>query len=293
MRQIAAYRNGNTQVSISEDGTKVRTYDSDPVIVHPESIDVKITNYCDMGCVYCHESSTTKGAHGDLNKLLEVISDLPAGVELAIGGGNPLSHPELVWFLSELKARGIIANLTVNQGHLKQFQTLIQRLIADDLVKGVGISVTSNNFKYVTPILNASPNVVYHIIAGVNEVAVLDKLISIGEYCKVLILGYKYFGFGIEHYSNSVQANLKQWKNLLRSYIGTCTMSFDNLAIEQLYVRNLFTTEGWERFYMGNDFTFTMYIDAVKQEFAPTSRSKNRVPFSEYSIVEYFQKFKH
>lgn len=293
METLSTYQNGNTTVSILRDGTKIREYKGEPVIVFPESIDVKITDYCDMGCSYCHESSTTKGVHGNLALLLDKLKDLPAGVELAIGGGNPLSHPNLIEFLCALKERGIIANITINQGHLKTFQNLIQVLVAEDLVKGVGISVTSNNFKHLLPILKASSNVVYHVIAGVNDVAIMDKLISISVYCKVLILGYKHFGFGVQYYSDSVQANLKEWRKYLRGYIGKCTMSFDNLAIEQLNVRKLFTTEGWNRFYMGDDFTFTMYIDAVKQEFAPTSRSKNRASFSHYSLCEYFTQFRN
>jgi len=292
MQAIATYHNGNTQVSILSDGTKIREYEGLPVISHPESIDVKITDYCDMGCAYCHESSTTAGVHADLDKLLDVLSELPAGVELAIGGGNPLSHPELVPFLQELKARGIIANITVNQGHLKTFQDMLVYLIKDDLVKGVGISIANNNFTYVKPLLEITNNIVYHLIAGVNKIEVIDKLIALGN-CKVLILGYKLFGFGVNFHSPSVDAELKRWYKKLPSLVGQCTMSFDNLAIEQLKVRRLFTDTGWAKFYMGDDFCFTMYIDAVKQEYAPTSRSKNRKPFSQHSLIEYFTTYKN
>jgi MoaA/NifB/PqqE/SkfB family radical SAM enzyme len=284
---IAKYTNGNTTVTILHDGTKIREYENDPEITHPESIDVKITDYCDMGCAYCHESSTTKGIHADLDKLLDVISELPAGVELAIGGGNPLSHPKLVDFLQVLKARGIIANITVNQGHLKAYQDLLTYLIKDELVRGVGISITSNNFKYIKPLLLITNNIVYHLIAGVNKVEVIDKLIKLGN-CKVLVLGYKYFGFGVNYHSKKVDTELKQWYKQLPKLIGKCTLSFDNLAIEQLNVKRLFTEEGWERFYMGDDFCFTMYIDAVKQEYAPTSRSAIRKSFADCTLLEYF-----
>lgn len=289
MEQIAKYKNGNTTVTIMNDGTKIREYENAPEILHPESIDVKITDYCDMGCAYCHESSTTKGIHADLNKLLEVIAELPAGVELAIGGGNPLSHPNLVEFLQTLKAKGIIANLTVNQGHLKTYQDMIIYLIKDELVKGVGISITSNNFNYIKPLLEITDNIVYHIIAGVNKVEIVEKLIELGK-CKVLVLGYKLFGFGVKYHSKEVDAELKRWYKTLPNFIGKCTLSFDNLAIEQLKIKRLFTHEGWNKFYMGDDFCFTMYIDAVKQEYAPTSRSKNRKSFTEYSLNNYFIK---
>ena len=125
VKKIAQYQNGNTTVTMMNDGTKIREYEGIPKIIHPESIDIKITNYCDMGCAYCHENSTIKGVHADLDKLLEVTAELPAGVEFAIGGGNPLSHPDLVLFLETLKSKGIITNITVNQGHLKNYQNLL------------------------------------------------------------------------------------------------------------------------------------------------------------------------
>lgn len=288
---MISYQNGNTFVSISEDGTKIRTYEGKPSIVHPESIDVKITDYCDMNCEYCHESSTVKGIHGDLSKLLSVISNLPAGVELAIGGGNPLSHPKLIEFLTTLKAKGIVANITINQGHLKKYQELIESLICLDLVKGVGISITSNNFTYIKPLIKLTDNIVYHVIAGVNDVSVIDRLIALHSKgkCKILILGYKQFGFGLKFYNPEIEANIKRWFMYLPQYLNKTVLSFDNLAISQLNVKRFFTESGWNKFYMGNDFCFTMYIDAVKQEFAPTSRSDFRKSFNEYSLGEFFE----
>lgn len=287
MEQIAKYKNGNTCVSIMSDGTKIREYDGEPVIVHPESIDVKITDYCDMGCLYCHESSTANGKHADLKLLLDIISDLPAGVELAIGGGNPLSHPELIPFLTVLKVRGLIANITVNQGHLGLYMQILNTLISKGLIRGLGISITNNNFKHIEALKLRAENIVYHVIAGVNEVDVVDKLISLGD-CKILILGYKVFGFGTRYYSDGVNKSLRRWYHALPKLIGKCTISFDNLAIDQLEVSRLLTYEGWKKFYMGDDFCFTMYVDAVKQHYAPTSRSNERVSFNNSSLLEYF-----
>ena len=287
MTTINTYQNGNTTVTLMSDGTKIREYEGTPVVYHPESIDVKITDYCDMGCAYCHESSTKAGVHGDLDVLLETLKDLPAGVELAIGGGNPLAHPDLIPFLQTLKARGIVANLTINQGHLKTFQDLIVYLIKDNLVKGVGISITSNNFTYVKPLLEINDNIVYHIIAGVNKVDDMEKLISLGK-CKVLVLGYKHFGFGVNFHSEAVEKEIKRWYIHLPKYLGKCVVSFDNLAIEQLNVKRLFTNKGWDKFYMGDDGRFTMYVDGINQKYAQTSRSHNRIPFSDMSLFEYF-----
>jgi len=284
---ITKYKNGNTEVEIFQDGTKIRRGIGEPDF--PETIDVKITNYCDLGCKYCHESSTTEGIDGDLESLKEVLDILPSGIELAIGGGNPLSHKDLYSFLKWAKDKGFICNLTVNQGHLGTYYEDIKLLISEDLVKGIGVSITSNNFKYLDLLSELTPNLVYHIIAGVNSIDILDKLKG-----KFLILGYKSFGFGIDYYSDEVKNNLKYWNTYIIKYIGKVHLSFDNLAIEQLNVKRFFTDKGWETLYMGDDFTYSMYIDAVNKEYSPTSRTKdNRVNFSDMSILEYFNRYNY
>ena len=50
---LAQYQNGNTSVKIYEDGTKIREYEGTPKTFFPESLDVKITDYCDLGCKFC------------------------------------------------------------------------------------------------------------------------------------------------------------------------------------------------------------------------------------------------
>ena len=110
---LTVYRNGNYTVKLYSDGTKVKTTKDDKFIADfPDSMDLKITDYCDMNCPMCHEKSSINGKHGNLNE--EFLSTLKRGTELAIGGGNPLSHPDLIPFLTGMKEQGVICNLTVN-----------------------------------------------------------------------------------------------------------------------------------------------------------------------------------
>lgn len=301
MKLLHSYTNGNTCVSLYEDGTKERIYDGVPSPLFPESIDVKITNWCDANCSYCHESSTVDGVHGDLNKLLETLKDLPPGVELALGGGAPQNHPDLFPFLRSLKERSIIANITINQKHLKRDKDLILSLIKEDLVKGIGISYSSPAYlEDIKPIIEASNNVVFHMIMGINKLSDINDLNKIcslyNKECKILLLGYKYFGFGINYYikNKKIEDNKYQWYTQVARFFkqDNIILSFDNLAIEQLKLKRFFTEEAWNNFYMGNDFIFTCYIDGVKQQFAPTSTSHDRKFFTEYSLIEYFQKYR-
>ena len=58
-------------------------------------------------------------------------------------------------------------------------------------------------------------------------------------------------------------------------------ISFDNLAIKQLEPNRLMSDEDYEEFYMGDDGSFTMYVDAVNRQFAQSSVSTNRYPLME------------
>ena len=287
------YKNGNYHVIILPDGTKIRHTEEDEFYpVFPESIDVKVTNYCDLGCKYCHENSTIKGKHADLEALLKQIDLLPAGVELAIGGGNPLSWPDLSAFLVFAESKGLICNLTVNQGHLIQYRDEITELVSLGWVKGIGVSITQKslfNTKWLTDI---SPHVVFHVIAGVNPINVLEQVKAFTDKPKTLILGYKTFGRGVGYKDSSVEGSLLEWKEKLPEYLGKQHLSFDNLALEQLEVQKLLPTEVWDKMYMGDDFTHTMYIDTVKQQYAPTSRSESRMSFSNMDVLEFFQNYK-
>ena len=97
------YKNGNYNVILNLDnGTKIReTIDPEATAFIPETIesfDCKITNCCDMGCKMCHENSVPNGKHGDLF-VPSFLDTLHPYTEIAIGGGNPLEHPDLYKFL--------------------------------------------------------------------------------------------------------------------------------------------------------------------------------------------------
>lgn len=302
MNLLHQYVNGNTKVCIYDDGTKIREYDNDPSPIHPESMDVKITNMCDGGCQWCHEKSTMSGEHANLNVLLDKIKGLPPGVEIAIGGGNPMLHPELFTFLCNIKLRGLIANMTINQKHLELFSDNLKMMINTELVRGLGISYSDPKYlPFVKPLMELTDNIVFHVIMGVNTVEVVEELSSfckeLGKPCKILILGYKDYGFGSHFLSlqnEKIEQNKLRWYRYLAKYFkeDNLTLSFDNLAIKQLNLKRFFTDEGWQKFYMGDDGIFTMYIDAIKQEFAMSSTSPQRTSFQDMSLTDFFRSLK-
>lgn len=225
----------------------------------------------------CHEQSTLDGKQANiLNE--KFINTLHPYTELAIGGGNPLSHPDLIPFLKKLKNINIIANITVNQVHFEKYQGFIKCLVDNKLIHGLGISLVSPTKEFVNLVLQYS-NAVIHIINGVTH---FNDLIKLSEYAKeqdkelkLLILGYKDFGRG-KDYTIQHKQDIETNQNLLSRYIGELSsrykiISFDNLAIKQLNMKQYFTDEEWSELYQGDDGTSTFFIDAVERKFAMNS----------------------
>ena len=67
----------------------------------------------------CHENSVPNGKHGDLFEP-SFLDTLHPYTEIAIGGGNPLEHPDLYKFLQLCKERKFIPSMTVNQIHFEK-----------------------------------------------------------------------------------------------------------------------------------------------------------------------------
>ena len=307
MKLLKCYENGNHIVKILDDGTKIKetghaeavclpgmksgykkwvpsdedhfTYD------FPENADIKITDYCDAGCAYCHENSTIKGVHGDLRRIEKTLDSLHAGTEMAVGGGNALAHPDLIWFLEKLKSNGVLANITINQKHLRPYKDLICKLVAENLVHGIGISlVDSSNkddFDFIDTLGN---NVVIHAIAGVLD----EKDFEVLNGRKILILGYKNLRRGSSFLEKDF-VNINHRMDMLRDVWLTqlrneCkVVSFDCLAIEQLDPKkNLnISQEAWDTLFQGADTDVkdkdgnitcaTMYVDVTTMTVARMS----------------------
>ena len=277
-----SYINGNYRVYLNlENGTKIRMNDLDNLTPsYPESMDIKICNRCNMGCSYCHEDSTVDGELGDIMNAKFINTLLPY-TELAIGGGNPLEHPDLVNFLIKCKSLKLVPSITVHQKHFLENIELLRKLRDDKLVYGLGVSITNVTTELIEN-LKEFPNAVCHIIAGIASESVINKLAN--NNLKILILGYKTFRRGEVLYnkdSSNIDFLIQYMYDILPEMIEKNwfnTISFDNLAIEQLNPKRLMSEEQYKEFYMGDDGSHTCYIDLVKKEFAVSSTSVERYP---------------
>lgn len=287
MAALAQWKNGGYEVSLYPDGTKIRrVIDASIPPVLPEQMDLKITDWCDAGCAWCHEKSTLRGQHGDLDAAIALLQSMPAGTEIAIGGGDPLSHPDFARFVRTIREKGLIPSVTVNGRHLARHRPLLETLTGEGSLFGVGVSLYDKipDWDY--------EHMVVHMIAGVDNPDLLDK---IDRRFKVLLLGYKRHGRGIKwamgEREKAVENNIKHWRRALFWLARQHHLSFDTLGIEQLEPQRLFADpETFQRHHMGDEGTFSMYVDAVTQTYGVSSYAGLRLPWS--NMQDMFEKIR-
>ena len=305
MDNIKTYQNGNYMVSIDlANGSKTRENDLDFFKADfPECCDYKITNCCPFGnCQFCHENSTPNGKHGDIlgEQGIKVLESFHEYTELAIGGGDPLSHPDLIPFLRKCKELNLIPNMTVHQFAFMKNQELIEQLVNEKLIYGIGVSLVDPLQPQFLKTISKYPNLVLHVINGIVTMDTLRALKNRG--LKILILGYKTVRRGEEYvkedWAKELVANKQKaiYDNLARMINEKwfSVISFDNLAIKQLEPKRLMSEEDWNTMYMGEDYdnmsSASMYIDAVEMQFACNSCDVNhRYDVANKTVTEMYQ----
>jgi hypothetical protein len=287
------FKNGNAEITIYNDGTRIIEFEDQLKLDWPLNIDIRVSNRCSFGfnpkinsafCSFCHESARTDGGECDYEILKDKLKDLPAGIELAIGG-NEITG-ELCNFLNWASfGKRFICNLTVNQGHIYKYRFPLMTLIKFKVIKGLGISYRSS-LKWNIPkeFLNYE-NTVFHVIAGIDSVQDILTLAERGVK-KVLVLGEKNFGFNEGKVDLTTRSHKEWYRNVRKLFDTFDVVSFDNLALDQLNINRFFSNDKWSEFNQGEH---SFYINAVDGYFSPSSRSNDKADWNSVSIKDYFQ----
>lgn len=191
------------------------------VLSSPSLVDLQVTRRCRMGCPHCYASSQPDGAHmafADVARLLEEIAR--AGVcQLAIGGGEPLLHPDIVPILERAHALGLVPNLTTNGEALtpRVLDTMARCCGAVALsLEGVGDEFARRRRAGFGLFESSLRSLRAHGVRSVLQVTLsaenLPQLGSIVDYCLscpqlygVIFLAYKSVGRG-ERYDTPLSA---------------------------------------------------------------------------------------
>lgn len=268
------YRNGDFTVHINvKNGTKIR-YSSvpSPIADFAENCDVTLTTRCSQGCPFCYLGCSHDGRHADIDRY-GFLRHLHPYTELAING-NDLDHPQLIEFLQSLREQRVLANITVNQAQFMGNVPLVRSLYDGGLVHGIGVSLSRPDEAFLDT-LGEFPTIVLHTIVGMLTRDDVKALSDAVRPPKMLLLGYKRTNRGVS-YADTHERMLRENTRWLSDNVMSLadvfpTVSFDNKAVEQLGMRERMSQSDWERRYMGDDGTFTFYLDLVNGKYGLNS----------------------
>lgn len=291
---LGKYKNGNVDVSIWTDGTKERiTYEDDFRPDFPETMDVNISQYCDHGCSFCYSNCSKGGKHADFSQYEKLLDSVHPYTELAINL-NSQWNPGLLQFLRKMRNKKVIVNATIRQEDFMDNSVVLLGLTEDKLLWGIGVSLEQPTEEFIER-LKEFPNSIVHVINGIVSP---DDIKTLSDHdIKMLILGYKQVGRGVDWYSKEGEEikRKQQWlyDNLDEISKHFSIISFDNLAVEQLDPKRLISEEQYAERYLGDDGSMSFYINLVDGYFAKNSLSSIHYPIGELDVDECFDIIKN
>lgn len=113
---------------------------------HPELADISISNHCSKACSFCYRNSTTNNSFITLKEYNHILDSLQHPkwgnvFQIAIGGGEPLEHPDFIEIINATHSRNIVPNFTTNGD-------LIDNMIAEAIASKVGaVAISCQNIE--------------------------------------------------------------------------------------------------------------------------------------------------
>ena len=188
-------------------GTKIHLFDqpinfNSYIASAPELVDIKVTDWCDIACRFCYQDSTKKGQHAPFEALDRTLKDLAvAGVfEVALGGGEPMSHPDFARILKRCNELDIRPNFTTK--NYKGLSTPEFSAYAEQC-GSIGISIATP--EDVIQLLSVTPSadpykLSLQIAMGAQTPEEFSEMLRLLEdtdaFSGLILLGYKNTGRG-------------------------------------------------------------------------------------------------
>ena len=254
----------------------------------PELVDIKISDYCSIGCSFCYQNSGLEGKHGTLKNLSFVAKELGKAkvLEVALGGGETTEHPDFVEIVKLFHREGVVPNFTTKKpAAIRTFWPEI-----GDIVGGVAYSAeTPGQIVSCRKLLeNHVPldRINLHYVMGLqSSEGFKDYMRAASENgFRVTLLGYKTSGRG----SLAVHQKYDWWIDSVNDLIreGNCpTFSIDTPLAKEFQDRIPVS----KKFFHTEEGKVSLYIDAVAMLMGASSfeNLSRLIPFDIYWKLYY------
>jgi len=235
----------------------------------PELADISISNHCTNNCDFCYRDSKLNYSFMSLSDYEYLIKQLKHPhwgnvFQIALGGGEPLQHPDFIEIINITKSYGIIPNFTTNGKYLTADMIIklkgkvgaiaisttdIKMIHKDTIIKLKKADITCNihyvlnynNLKQAIEILNGEHN---QYIQDINSTIFLTyKPLGRADNSRVLKIEQDFLNFVsiIEYNLCSTRIGfdacfvpmLMYYTNVDLTYIDPCECAFFSVYIDE------------------------------------------------------------
>jgi len=305
-------------------GNKIRVQFGDqtasPKTFVPELVDINITDFCTHGCSYCYRGCTESGKHASLENMTTLFKILQEHqvLEVALGGGEPLQHPDFWTIAERAKYYGMHVNVSTRDEAILRDPEILAKGV--EFLHGIGISTQRcyhmddlgelrkyamqasqrKNRSYGSSTLD----VVLHIAMGTMSRNDIKETLKDAEkhYIPLLLLGYKPYGRGFE-YKNSRSFYEYSWlgaeldKYFKKSSYGDNEyywsgpkVSFDTVLVGEMaewLTKHKVDRRHWQE----GEGLNSCFVDAVNMTMAKSSFEGAPVKFNKHNFIDIWKSF--
>jgi len=191
-----------------------KTFNDNPSFAPiPELVDISISNHCTKGCDFCYRNSRPDNSFMsivDYEYALDCLNHPTYGnvFQVALGGGEPLEHPDFIELLNITKDHNIVPNFTTNGGLLTpNFSNKIRNKVG-----AVAVSINNlDNIDYsnIAYLIETGIRTNIHYVIDNNNICQAIKILK-GEF------NYKLSGINAIVFLTFKPSGRGDCKNILR-----------------------------------------------------------------------------
>jgi organic radical activating enzyme len=271
----------------------------------PGLVDIKITGFCNFGCNFCYQESTTLGEHCSFEDYRNLLTTLKAAgvMEVVLGGGEPTKHPQFMDMIDLALGMNFSVGFTTKNFDLdKELDHERMKTWENRVTVAVSVANAAETKKVQQLKSRLSEDRIFidfymQIILEMFTREKLEKFLAQQKenwsFEVLTLLGLKQFGFAKEY---SVKEP-KGWIELIKKfsdgdgdeYDRTRSISVDALIVKR-YKQQLL--DAGVKYYMltGDEGSHSCYVDLVAKTMSASSYTDTTYPYVDEKFLEIFSK---
>lgn len=159
-----------------------RTFEENPKYAPwPELADISISNHCTKGCDFCYRDSKANSSFMQLDDYEYIMKQLNHQewgnvFQVALGGGEPLEHPDFMKIIDVTLKYGVVPNFTTNGIHLtNDLITRLKKKVGAVALSTIDINNIDRSLTQNLKINNIKCNI-HYVLNNLNIVQAIDIL---------------------------------------------------------------------------------------------------------------------